>query len=217
MTQLGNASRRLTQLTGKSIMPLENVVQKEARERIPSMLDPLESLRWQLPYLGLAGVARAQRLIAQGQQIQGTDGAEAINILGAETSEFIDDFNWAQRIQKALENGAEQTINELRDLERGIANLARLDPSIAKIWGAHASLVEDARQSESLDLVVSDLRSACRAIRDALTDRYEIEVQAYSVQLDQVRSNVERARGWLSLAEEDQQEIAGRAMNYLPP
>src|SRR5207302_987770 len=82
------AARRLEDMLGVQVLPLENGISNAARDALPTLLEPMATLPVQLRMLGLAGVERAQMLLETAQDLRGQDGAAAIAILGEPACTF---------------------------------------------------------------------------------------------------------------------------------
>lgn len=120
---LALACDRLSKLIGDTVVPLEQEISKAAVKHFPRFQYDYGALAERLSGLGLAGSDRILSLTQDIANILSTDGSDAPQRLGAETSEIYDSLKWAQEVKRALDNGLAATIRDLQAHRRDIAAL----------------------------------------------------------------------------------------------
>lgn len=117
------AAKRLSDLTGETILPLPQKIAEIAVKHLPQFVKEFTNLPSRAANLGLP-TERFTRLQNGLADALVGDGSDAPMIFGAEESELHDDLIWARKIAKALEHGAEKTLRELTQLMGDAKRLA---------------------------------------------------------------------------------------------
>ena len=120
---LGRAADRLTDLTGDSVIPLEQEITKTANRKLPQFQHDYAPLAEKLGTLKLGGSDRLRRLNKEIADILLTDASDAPQHLGAECSVLYDNLKWAQEIKRSLENGLETIVQEIQSHRNGLSEL----------------------------------------------------------------------------------------------
>ncbi|TGQ70838.1 BREX system P-loop protein BrxC [Mesorhizobium sp. M00.F.Ca.ET.186.01.1.1] len=123
MDVLARAAQRLTDLSGESVVPLEEDIGKAAQKLLPSLQHKLAPLEERLLALGLAGVETARSANRQITDMLLSDASDAPQRFGAEQSPLYEGLKWALAAKLAFDQGIVETIKSLRELERGIDEL----------------------------------------------------------------------------------------------
>lgn len=90
MEMLARAAGRLTSLAGDTIVPLEDIISKTVAKRFPDLQHQFAPLAGTLRALDLPGAERLEQLASDIKAILATDASDAVQRLGAETSELFD-------------------------------------------------------------------------------------------------------------------------------
>ncbi len=123
MEVLARAAERLTDLSGDSVVPLEEDIGKAAQKLLPSLQHQLAPLGERLQALGLPGVDTVRSANQQIADMLLSDASDAPQRFGAEQSPLYDGLKWAIAARLAFEQGIGETIRALRDLGRGVGEL----------------------------------------------------------------------------------------------
>jgi len=136
---MSRASQRLLELTGDTVLPIEEEISKAAVQCLPDFQQEFASLGAKLTGLGLDGEDRIDAIQTSITEIIRSDGADAVARLGGEDSALFDDLQWARKVKKAFDHGLAKQVSELRRYE---AALDRLPAS-----GIPGGLREESSQS----------------------------------------------------------------------
>lgn len=117
------AAKRLSDITGETVLPLPQKIAEVAVKHIPQFVKEFTDLPSRVTGLGLP-TDRFKRLQNGLADALLGDGSDAPSIFGAEESELHDDLLWARHISKALEHGAEKTLGEISALQQEAKRLA---------------------------------------------------------------------------------------------
>jgi len=111
---LARAAGRLTELTGDSVIPLEQEISKAAAKSFPQFQQQYGPLEEKLKNLGLPGVEVVRDLNHDLAEILESDASDVPQRLGSAESSLYSALKWAGEAALALKNGLEKTIGELR-------------------------------------------------------------------------------------------------------
>lgn len=217
LDELDRAAERLQSLIGGSVMPAEQSIAEAAVKRVPEKLDPLATLPYRLRTLGLRGEERAQNLLDIGKQMSQGDGSDAIAMLGAGDSTFVDDLLWAERAVKALESGGESTILAAREALRQARQLEQRYAEVSLVTDSDLAAIEEALNSDDFAGRLADLRAAAGAIRRRAVTVYAERAATLAERLQADLNRVEGHRDWLRLEDEDRELVASMFTLTLPP
>ncbi|TIL80166.1 MAG: hypothetical protein E5Y89_10485 [Mesorhizobium sp.] len=123
MEVLARAAQRLTDLSGESVVPLEEDISKAAQKLLPSLQHKLAPLEERLRTFGLTGVETARSANQQIADMLLSDASDAPQRFGAEQSPLYEALKWAIAAKLAFDQGIAETIKSLRELERGVDEL----------------------------------------------------------------------------------------------
>lgn len=111
---LAKAAERLTELSGDTVVPLEDDISKATTKLFPQLQHQYGPLAEKLKGLKLPGSDRLESLSQDIKDILFTDASDAPQRLGGEESELYANLKWAADLKRALEHGLEQTLGDLQ-------------------------------------------------------------------------------------------------------
>lgn len=117
------ASQRLLELTGETVLPIEEEISKAAVRYLPDYQQRYASLGAQLSGLNLTGEDRIDDIQTSITEIIRSDGADAVQRLGGEDSPLFGNLKWAESVKKAFEHGLDQLVRDLRSFESALSKL----------------------------------------------------------------------------------------------
>jgi hypothetical protein len=120
---LARAATRLTEIVGENVIPLEQEISKIASKQFPQFQQQYGPLEEKLKNLGLPGDEKVHELNHDIAEILETDGSDLPQRLGSPESTLYSSLKWAAEVNRALKNGLEKTIQELREHWREIKAL----------------------------------------------------------------------------------------------
>lgn len=115
MELLATAASRLTQLTGDSVIPLENEISKATSKLLPNLQHAYGPLAEKLRSLGLNGADRLESLTRDIKDILFNDASDAPNRLGAADSALFTNLKWAADLKQAFDFGVEDILRNVLD------------------------------------------------------------------------------------------------------
>lgn len=213
---LDRAARRLEEMLGASVMPLEEAISAAARDALPKLLEPMTSLPVQLQLLGLAGTQRAQALLDTADDLRGQDGAAAIGILGEPGCTFPSDLTWAKQAQASLDNGAARDIEQARVTIREAAEIEQFFPEVHLADETEQEILRNVGASHEFYARLADLRGIAPRLGERAATLYRDRLVAYDADLLGARNDLEALPDWERLTDEDRAALAGRLASAVP-
>jgi hypothetical protein len=122
---LARAARRLTELRGETVIPLEKAIGEAARDLGPKLKHRYGGLAEHLRRLGVAGAQDAAALDDALADLMATDASDAPRQFGAEQSVLYERLRWAQAVTQTLDGGLDQTIHRLQQIRTRLENLPK--------------------------------------------------------------------------------------------
>jgi hypothetical protein len=122
---LGRAAERLGELSGDTVLPLEQEIAVAARKLLPEYQATFGPLAVELGTLGLPAdcVAKAEELTTDLREVVSGDGSDAVRRFGGEDSPLHQRIQWAKKLKKALENGLQKSLDHVQRLRTVIGGL----------------------------------------------------------------------------------------------
>jgi hypothetical protein len=119
------AAQRLAELSGESVMPLEQDVAVAARKLLPEYQAVFGPLAVELSSLGLPTetIAKADELTNDLREVVSGDGSDAVVRFGGADSPLHGRIQWAKKLKKALDNGLRETLSHFSRLRNDISEL----------------------------------------------------------------------------------------------
>ncbi|MDZ7854171.1 MAG: BREX system P-loop protein BrxC [Halomonas sp.] len=209
---LALAAERLTELSGDMVVPLEDTISKAATKLFPELQQRYASLAGRLQMLGMAGADRLEAMSRDLADIQLTDGSDVPQRLGREESSLFNNLVWAGEVKKALEQGLEATLKELRSLAQMIEGLpssgvpGELKAELAEVLqdlNVRLATEEAYRSSSDFNTRLTEMRGKVGAAAERMQ-------QAQQQRLRQAEQELKRVPEWPELTNQEQQELLGR-------
>jgi len=120
---LAKAADRLTELSGESVLPLEDEISKATTKLFPQLQQDYSPIAEKLKSLGLPGVDRLDTLSQDIKDLLFSDGSDAPQRLGGEESIMYANLKWASELKRSLDQGLEDTLRQLHEHRRVIKSL----------------------------------------------------------------------------------------------
>lgn len=208
---LARAASRLTELTGDTVVPLEDDISKVTTKLFPQLQHQYGPLTEKLRGLNLPGIDRLQNLTHEINDVLLTDASDAARRLGGEESELFDSLKWAAEVKLKLGQGLEQTLRDMRQHCTAIANL----PNVALL----AALKEEL--SEALNLIeerllqadfyrfAADFSTGLTTIRARIRDTVISMQDLLKTRIKEAEIDLKRVPEWIKLTQQEQTELLG--------
>ena len=208
---LARAAIRLTELTGDTVVPLEDDISKVTTKLFPQLQHQYGPLTEKLRGLNLPGVDRLQNLTHEINDVMLTDASDAPRRLGNEQSELFESLKWAAEVKLKLEQGLEQTLRDLRQHCAAIASLpnvtllATLKEELAEALG----LIEERLQQADFYRFAADFSTSLTTIRARIRDTVIAMQGLLKTRIKEAEVDLKRVPEWIKLTQQEQTELLG--------
>lgn len=208
MDMLARAAERLTELSGDSVLPLEDAISKATTRLFPKLQQQYAPLGEKLRSLGLPGEDRLSGLSREIADVLLTDASDAPQRLGKGESALYDTLKWAAELKKSLKQGLEQTLRELKALREGVEGL----PSTGIPSELRAELAEtlagirERLQEMDFFRYGTDLNTRLTEMKAAVRTAAERMQTAQVERLQHAERELQAVAEWTELTAQEQQE-----------
>ncbi len=208
---LACAATRLTELTGDTVVPLEDDISKVTAKLFPQLQHQYGPLTEKLRGLNLPGVDRLQNLTNSINDVLLTDASDAPRRLGNEQSELFESLKWAADVKLKLEQGLEQTLRDLRQHCTAIANLPNVTllASLKDELAEALSLTEERLQQADFQHFAADFSTSLTTIRARIRDTVLAMQDLLKTRIKEAEVDLKRVPEWITLTQQEQTELLG--------
>ncbi|SFI32944.1 hypothetical protein SAMN05216206_1898 [Pseudomonas guineae] len=208
---LARAAIRLTELTGDTVVPLEDDISKVTTKLFPQLQHQYGPLTEKLRGLNLPGVDRLQNLTHEINDVLLTDASDASRRLGGEQSELFDSLKWAAEVKLKLEQGLEQTLRDLRQHCTAIANLPNVSllATLKEELAEALSLIEERLQQADFYRFAADFSTSLTTIRARIRDTVIAMQDLLKTRIKEAEVDLKRVPEWIKLTQQEQAELLG--------
>jgi hypothetical protein len=208
---LVRAAARLTELTGDTVIPLEDDISKVTTKLFPQLQHQYGPLTEKIRSLNLPGVDRLQTLTHEINDVLLTDASDAPRRLGNEQSELFDSLKWAAELKLRLEQGLEQTLRDLRQHCTTIANLPDVDllAALKKELSEALSLIDERLAQADFYRFAADFSTSLTIIRARIRDTVIAMQDLLKTRIGDAEVDLKRVPEWIKLTQQEQTELLG--------
>ena len=208
---LARAATRLTELTGETVIPLEDDISKVTTKLFPQLQHQYGPLTEKLRGLNLPGVDRLQNLTHEINDVLLTDASDASRRLGNEQSELFDSLKWASEVKLKLEQGLEQTLRDLRQHCTAISNLpdVALLATLKEELAEALSLIDERLQQADFYRFAADLSTSLTTIRARIRGTVIAMRDLLRTRIKEIEIDLKRVPEWIKLTQQEQTELLG--------
>ncbi|MBA1198256.1 BREX system P-loop protein BrxC [Pseudomonas plecoglossicida] len=208
---LARAAIRLTELTGDTVVPLEDDISKVTTKLFPQLQHQYGPLTEKLRSLNLPGVDRLQNLTHEINDVLLTDASDAPRRLGNEQSELFESLKWAAEVKLKLEQGLEQTLRDLRQHCSAIANLPNvaLLATLKEELAEALSLIDERLQQADFYRFAADFSTSLTTIRARIRDTVIAMQDLLKTRIKEAEVDLKRVPEWIKLTQQEQTELLG--------
>ena len=209
LAALDRASRRLEEMFGVEVLPLEDQVSRVVRSQFPNVMERAGSLPDRLRLLDLDGEKRARALLQACADLLKEDAGGAASLLGGVDSTIPAEAKWALGVAKILdEDGGEQAIRAARALLARLNELNELFPAVGDILDLPAAVtMGEILASDTFSQRMADLRGALRVLGAAVRAFYRQERAALVLAHEEAGRRLQDRPLWSKVPDNERLEI----------
>ena len=200
------AAHRLESLTGDTVSPTLSSISRVARDFFPTKRNALAGLPSRLRAVQVPGPDRAEELLTQLHDLLAGDDAEVISRLGDPDNQLVANLNWADNLNRQLNQGLEATLRDLVPLRDRLGRLPAL-VALTELRRATAeplAQLADLLTHDTFGGRTAELTTAHQHLREALKAGVQALAQHQARQLTQAGKELEEMYSWNWLDVENQ-------------
>lgn len=208
---LARAADRITELTGDTVVPLEDEISKATTKLFPQLQQQYGPLTEKMRALGLPGDSRLNNLVNEIAEVLYTDASDAARRLGGDPSEMFDSLKWAVEVRLKLEQGLEQTLRDLRQHSKTIADLPNvaLLSKLKEELAESLSLIEERLKQADFYRFAADFSTSLTTIRARIRDTVLAMQDLLKTRIKDAEVDLQRVPEWIRLTQQEQSEVLG--------
>ncbi|MEM1095205.1 MAG: BREX system P-loop protein BrxC [Bacteroidota bacterium] len=213
------ASKRLLELTGEKVMPLEDDVSKAVLQHFPDFRDAYSTLAVRLSNLALPGSDRAQAMLDSISELLKGDASDAAARLGGEACPLADDLAWARDVTKALDQGIGTVVGQANTFCQAIPSLPQTGPIGAFVRAAQPILdtLTEKLATDDFFAYQTDLQQGLTAVKDQLTKAAQALYHEQQQQAQTETATIHAMTEWTGLGAEDKERLTQHLEGIVAP
>jgi hypothetical protein len=214
--ELAASIRRLAQLTGESVAPLQDKIAEVVRRHFPEFQTKYSSIKTRLEYLKLPGQEKAQEVQDGIAEVLKGEGSDAAFRLGKPDSDLFDNLIWIANVYKGFEQGMESSFKEVNTLEESINALpdSGIPKELKENTESDFNTVEDITNDNEFVDRTSDLKDAISNIKTLCSDYCQKLLTSENEKIETEIVEIKSSSDWNKLTQEQQEELSN-TMNGL--
>jgi hypothetical protein len=217
MEMLSLSVKRLAELTGENIAPLQDKIAEIVRRHFPAFQTKYSAVKTELENLNLPGVQKAIDVQDGIEEVLKGEGSDAAFRLGKVDSDLYENLVWIKSVQETFEKGVKKVFRKAIDLKTLVDNLpdSGIPKELKDATQSHFETVKEAMESDDFVNKIPDLKDAISSIENLISDYCDTllnsENKNISFQIDSLKGNSQ----WKALNTEQQQELNNRLGNLI--
>ncbi|PLX07263.1 MAG: hypothetical protein C0594_06440, partial [Marinilabiliales bacterium] len=217
MEMLASSIKRLAQLTGESVAPLQDKIAEVVRRYFPEFQTKYSSIKTRLEYLKLPGQDKAQEVQDGIAEVLKGEGSDAAFRLGKPVSDLFDNLIWIGNVNKGFEQGMESAFKEANVLKESIDALpdSGIPKELKENTKTDFNTIEDITNDNEFVDRTSDLKDAISNIKDLCSDYCQKLLASENEKIEIEIMQIEASKDWSKLTSDQQAEIAERNNNLI--
>jgi hypothetical protein len=210
MEMLALSIKRLAQLTGESVAPLQDKIAEVVRRHFPEFQTKYSSIRKSLEYLKLPGQEKAQEVQDGIAEVLKGEGSDAAFRLGKSGSDLFDNLIWISNVYRGFEQGMESVFKEANALKESIDALP--DSDIPKELKENTesdfnTVKEITNDNEFVDRT-SDLKDTISNIKTLCSDYCQKLLTSENEKIEAETTQIISSKDWKKLSSEQKDELS---------
>ncbi len=217
MPMLALSVKRLAELTGESVAPLQDKIAEVVRKHFPVFQTKYSAVKTELDILSLPGINRAQDVQDGIEEILKGEGSDAAFKLGKDESDLYHDLNWIKKVFETFESGVKKDFILATSLKQAISDLP--DSGIPKELKASTqndfNKIEEIMLDENFVERIPDLKDAIANIESLVSDYCQKLLNAENKNIQSEVDGIRDGKDWKALNKEQKQALDYRLNGLL--
>ncbi|WP_027137224.1 BREX system P-loop protein BrxC [Gaetbulibacter saemankumensis] len=217
MEMLSLSVKRLAELTGESIAPLQDKIAEVVRRHFPAFQTKYSAVKTELENLNLPGVQKAIDVQDGIEEVLKGEGSDAAFRLGKPDSDLYDNLVWIKSVQQAFEKGVKKVFKKAIDLKVSVDNLpdSGIPKELKDATQSHFESVNEVMESDDFVNKIPDLKDAISSIENLISDYCDKLLNSENKNITSEINSVKANSKWNALNAEQQQELNNRLGNLI--
>ena len=214
---LARASERLTELSGDTVIPLEDEISKATTKLFPQLQHNYGPLAEKLKSLRLPGPDRLESLSEEIRDILYNDASDAPQRLGGEESILYNNLKWASDLKIALDNGLEEILAQIQLHRREIEALPESGtPKVLKDDLADdINLIKERLKLPDFFKYSAEFSTALTNIKSKVSNTVTSMVTEQEKLIKDSRNDLSRIPEWKEMTSQEQNNILASIENLV--
>ncbi len=212
MEMLALSVKRLAELTGETVAPLQNKIAEVVRKHFPAFQTRYSAVKTELENLGLPGTTRAKDLQEGIEEVLKGEGSDAAFKLGKDESDLYSNLKWVKRVHDAFESGVKKHFLKANELCKSISELpdSGIPMELKNNTKSDFEKIEEIRKDEDFFDRIPDLKDAVSNIESLASDYCQ---KLLAEENDNIQGEIDTIKtgvNWSTLKNEQKEELSGR-------
>jgi hypothetical protein len=210
MPMLALSTKRLAELTGQSVAPLQDRIAEVVRKHFPEFQTKYSYVKTKLEYLKLPGREKAQEVQDGIAEVLKGEGSDAAFRLGKPDSDLFDNLIWIKKVNQGFERGMEsafQAANSLKDSIEGLPD-SGIPKELKDNTKGDFDIINDITDDHEFVERTADLKDAISNIEILCSDYCQKLLTAENEKIEAETNSIKSDKDWGKLSPEQKQELA---------
>jgi len=217
MEMLSLSVKRLAELTGESIAPLQDKIAEVVRRHFPAFQTKYSAVKTELENLNLPGVQKAIDVQDGIEEVLKGEGSDAAFRLGKPDSDLYENLVWIKSVQETFEKGVKKVFRKAIDLKTSVDNLpdSGIPKELKDATQSHFETLKEVMESDDFVNKIPDLKDAISSIENLISDYCDTLLNSENKNIGSEIESVKSNTKWNALNAEQQKELANRLDNLI--
>ena len=204
------AAERLVELTGESVLPLEEEISKKVIRHFPDFQQSYAPLAVQLEGFSLAGGERARGIQDNLAEIIKGDASDAANRLGGEICTLYEDLLWAREVKKVFDNGFAAIVKKANSLLMDIPVLTKagIPFELIRETEENRTMLAGYLSRDDFYNYLPEIQNRISMIDEKIEQKTILLVKEQNEFLEAQKLGIQSSPNWSRLGQEDQARLA---------
>lgn len=210
MRMLALSIKRLAELTGESVAPLQDKIAEVVRKHFPVFQTRYSAIKTELEHLNLPGTDRAQEVQDGIEEILKGEGSDAAFRLGKPDADLFDNLIWIKSVHTKFQNGIKKDFKLANELRTAINQLpdSGIPKELKDNTAADFDKIDEIMKDNDFVDRISDLKDAIANIQTLASDYCQKLLTSENEKIESETKLITSASNWRKLSKEQQEELS---------
>lgn len=216
MRMLSKSVKRLAELTGETVAPLQQKIAEVVRKHFPELQTKYSSVQTELEHLGLPGIEKAKSIKEGIAEVLKGEGSDAAFRLGKDESDLFTNLKWIKRVYEAFETNARSDFQKAESLRKDVEALpdSGIPKELKDNCKDHFKRLKGIMQNEDFVEEIPNLKDTISDIQSLIADYCQKLQSSENSNIKSKADSLKSKSKWRQLNKEQQDEL-GRRLDSL--